>query len=132
MRILDIKTGTVVLAKVGKEYKEGLVKSNYKGLITLDIGGSDMIVGGGDLNLRWKIQYEKSFAGIGHVRKGSCIRLGRNVGRAFVPGLTTLFADGLRLLGDDYVILGKNLNKGITKELKILDYRKTWILESNK
>jgi len=130
MRVIDIKPGTLVLAKHKGEFVECLVSSNSQGLITLDVEGSGMVVAGGDLNLRWRIQYEKSFAGVGHILKGSRIRLGRKLGRAFVPGLTTLFADGIRFVDGGYVIIGQNLNKGITKELKISEHRKTWVLDN--
>jgi len=132
MRTMDIKNGTVVLAKHSDgEFKECLVSNNNQGLITIDGEEGAIIVAGGDLNLKWRIQYEKSFAGVGHIKKGSCIRLGRKLGKVFIPGMTTLFADGFKLDDGDYVVLGRNLNKNIYRELKVSDHKKTWILETN-
>jgi len=134
MRTVDIPEGTLVLVKNNDGvFVECVVEKNNHGLLIINKpDGGKMSAAGGDLNLRWRILYDKSFPGVGHIKKGSCLRLGKKAGKIFIPSFTTLFADGFVVREGRYSVIGKNLNKNIYRELKISEHKRSWILVNKK
>lgn len=81
-------------------------------------------------NLDWRLVDEVPFPGIGRIRKGTVIRLGRSLGKTFVPGSTTMFVEGFKNTLDGCVIMCRNLGLNLYKELHPSDYRRKWIINN--
>ena len=132
MRISDVTSGIHVIAVIDNQKVSGVVNRVEGSTIVIDTPEQTVSVNTSELNLKWFVQYDLSYPKVGHIQKGSRIRLGRPMGKSFIPGETTLFADGFKEVEGETLVIGRNLNLFIYKELRMKDFKKKWILEKTK
>ena len=137
MKFSDIEKGVFINVNIDGTDAWGIVSTTSGNVYDVWLPGgvsgfgppSQTTVEVSKFNLTWKVNYEQSYPKIGHIKKGSSIRLGRRLGKTFIPGELTLFADGFKMIEGTTYLIGRNLNKGLYRELSLQDYRKKWILD---
>jgi len=131
MRQSDVTNGVVVNVKIDGEEVQGIVEGRDGNMINISLP-DQYSVRLEEFNLTWSVLYEMAYPSIGKISKGSNIRLGRPLGKQFIPGEDVLFADGFKKIDDSLHVIGRNLNKNLYRELSFKDYGKKWIIEKKK
>lgn len=134
MKINDIIPGVIVEARTSpldKQLLEGVVESICNGVCEIKLSNEVSVsYPVSRLNFEWRFKTLKKFANIGELNLGNKIRLGRCIGKTFIPGDVVLFIDAfIKDSRGNYFLLGKNLNRKIEQKLKINDFRKKWVIE---
>lgn len=129
MRVSDLLEGVLVVVKRPDARVEGYIEKIEGKFYTINTEKGIFVVEVGKFNLGWTLQKERAFPGVGSLKYGDMVRLGRPLGKTFIPGQQFGFIDGFKKEEDNYYIIVRNLNQHFCKELQIKDYRKKWILE---